>query len=169
MDSRQRYVIWVGTLLIVVLGLAPPWRFVENHRTTAALGCGYGWIFAPPHYKQKLEAPAREVREYVAAALNLNESSFDSSSGNYRPGSFTTVNRFEERYDDYSLFFQRGDYDRVLSRLDYHGNVVFCVLPWGRVCPRLDVARLQAELAVVVLATVGVVLGLGNRGKQPGV
>jgi hypothetical protein len=46
MDARQRTIIWVATLMVVGMGLFPPWVCTGTRGVSAATG--YHWIFSSP-------------------------------------------------------------------------------------------------------------------------
>jgi heme/copper-type cytochrome/quinol oxidase subunit 2 len=57
MSVKQKVVVWIGTLLIVAMGVYPPWVRIGLYDPIAATGGDmrmqakqyvYGWIFVPP-------------------------------------------------------------------------------------------------------------------------
>jgi hypothetical protein len=52
MNPRQKVVIWIGTVLIVAMGLYPPWvrigTYVGEGIRLETNQCVYGLVFSPP-------------------------------------------------------------------------------------------------------------------------
>lgn len=67
MNIRQRIIVLVAVLLILITGLYSPWKLVRSSKTSYnvifnkvitskehTVTLRYGWLFAPPHYKERV-------------------------------------------------------------------------------------------------------------------
>lgn len=70
MNRKQKVVIWLGALLIVAMGVYPPWVKIGNFDREAtrlqARQYVYGWIFHPPPAAGKInEADSGNLAEEI--------------------------------------------------------------------------------------------------------
>jgi hypothetical protein len=58
MDQQQKIVVWVGLIVIVAMGIYPPWiesldtTFLSDGLKVGPRSGGYHWIFRPPEVPQ---------------------------------------------------------------------------------------------------------------------
>lgn len=75
MSPKQKAVIWVGILLIVAMGLYPPWVRTGTYPLQSELQFQtkqyiHGWLFFPPHAAGQVnERDAGEAAAKTAAVL----------------------------------------------------------------------------------------------------
>lgn len=52
MNKKQRVIIWIGIILVGLLGIFPPWSHTfKNHSTYSEESAGYSFIASPPQKK----------------------------------------------------------------------------------------------------------------------
>jgi hypothetical protein len=73
MNSRQKEVLLVGTLLVVLMILFPPWDYFDND-SSARSPAGYHFILAPPALKSVREmfgVPALRVSNQISVEVDI--------------------------------------------------------------------------------------------------
>ena len=51
MNKKQKYILLVGILIFVLMGLFPPWNFSFKGSVVVTRTGPYAFIFSPPTYK----------------------------------------------------------------------------------------------------------------------
>jgi|GEM_PF-3331408 len=66
MNKKQSVVLWVGALIIAVMALYPPWKYVCSKHSIEKIA-PYDFVFSPP------EIPGKELDEKASASDPLEE------------------------------------------------------------------------------------------------